>query len=108
MRNITVILFVFFAFLLTLSCNAGADTRSSKVFKCSGEKINDGDTTYSVLKKCGEPAFKELLSNEGCERKERWHYDCYGRGYVEELIFKKGILVDRLRGEDSQGTQNCN
>ena len=107
MRKITTLLFVTFTFLFTLSYNAGADTRSIKVFRCSGEKINTGDTTYSVLKKCGEPAFKELLSNEGCEREEKWHYDCFGRGYVEELFFKKGILVNRTRGEESKGTQNC-
>ena len=107
MRNIYLISFVIFAALFAFSCNTGAGTRSIKVFKCSGKKINNGDTTYSVLKKCGEPAFKELLSNEGCEKEEKWHYDCYSRGYVEELIFKKGILVERLRGEDSQGTQNC-
>ena len=107
MKSNYLILLVILTTLLTLSCNAGADIRSSKVFRCSGEKIENGDSTYSVLKKCGEPAFKELLSNESCERQEKWHYDCYGRGYVEELIFKKGILVERLRGEDSQGTQNC-
>lgn len=107
MRNKLLLLLAIFALLFTLSCNAKADNRSSKVFKCSGEKIENGDTTYSVLKKCGEPAFKELLSSEGCEREEKWHYDCYGRGYIEELIFKKGVLVERLRGEDSQGTQKC-
>lgn len=106
MRNITLIVFVFFAALF-ISDHAGADTRSTKVFRCSGEKIEIGDTTYSVLKKCGEPAYQELLSNEGCEREEKWHYDCYGRGYVEELIFKKGILAERLRGEDSRGVQPC-
>jgi hypothetical protein len=106
MKNSAILYSTLFLLFFAYS-NVCADTRISKVFKCSGEKIEYGDTTYTVLKKCGEPSFKELLSTEGNEQEEKWHYDCYGRGYVEELIFKKGVLVKRMRGEDSQGAQKC-
>lgn len=106
MKNV-VIQFAAVFFLCSVYSTAGADTRVLKVFKCQGEKIQNGDTTYSVLKKCGEPAFKEVLSTEESEREEKWHYDCYGRGYVDELIFRKGVLVERMRGVDSQGTHEC-
>lgn len=107
MKNISTILVVILAVLFTLPFNAGADTQSTKVFKCSGEKIEIGESTYSVLKKCGEPAYQEVLTNEGCDKEEKWHYDCIGQGYVEELVFLKGVLVDRLRGDKSQGSQKC-
>jgi hypothetical protein len=106
MTFITRLFFIIFAFLLISSSSAEAG-RVIKVFKCFGERVENGDTTYSVFKKCGEPAYKEVLTNEGCDKKEKWHYDCKGRGNVEELYFTKGILVDRIRGEKSSGTQTC-
>jgi len=96
-----------FLLILTVSLTFSSSAEAIEVFRCFGKEINKRDTTYSVLKKCGEPAYKEILSNEGCDKEEKWHYDCFGRGYVEELIFKKGILVKRNRGEKSKGTQNC-
>ena len=105
MAVITRLFFIIFAFLLISS--SGAEARFIKVFKCFGKKVEIGDTTYSVLKKCEEPAYREILTNEGCDKKEKWHYDCKGRGNVEELYFTKGVLVDRIRGEKSSGTQTC-
>ncbi|MBU0675827.1 MAG: DUF2845 domain-containing protein [Proteobacteria bacterium] len=78
-----------------------------EVFYCNGGKVDIGDTSYSVLKKCGTPAFQEIISAEGCDKVERWHYDCKGRGYVDLLEFKVGILTNRSRGEKSQGVQDC-
>ena len=99
----TQLFLLILAVLLIFSSNVEA----IEVFRCFGKEIKKRDTTYSVFKKCGEPAYKEILSNEGCDKEEKWHYDCFGRRYVEELIFKKGILVKRIRGEESKGTQNC-
>lgn len=78
-----------------------------RVFRCSGEKVEIGDTTYSILKRCGEPAYGEDVSAEGCDRVENWYYDCRGRGFVDILQFKAGVLSDRSRGEDSDGVQQC-
>ncbi len=105
MTFITRLFFAIFA-VLWISFSS-AEARVIKAFTCSGKRIKIGDSTYSVLKKCGEPAYKELLSNEGCDREEKWHFDCKSRGNVEELFFTKGILVDRIRGEKSSGTQTC-
>ena len=96
-----------FLLIFTVSLTFSSRAEAIEVFRCFGEEIRNGDTTYSVLKKCGEPAYKEILSNEGCDKEEKWHYDCIGRGYVEELIFKKGILIKRRRGERSKGTRYC-
>ncbi len=94
-------------FTVSLTFSSRAEAIAIEVFRCFGKEIRKEDTTYSVLKKCGEPAYKEILSNEGCDKEEKWHYDCIGRGNVEELIFKKGILVKRSRGERSKGTRYC-
>lgn len=94
------------ALLLIFTVNSGA-SRVVRVFRCQGQEVDFRDTTYAVLKKCGEPAYKETISSEGCEKVEKWHYDCIGRGNVEELIFKAGVLADRIEGDDSRGTQTC-
>jgi hypothetical protein len=83
------------------------DAKILEVMSCRGGRVEIGDTTYSVLKKCGEPAYQEIISADGCEKRERWHYDCKNRGYIDLLEFKSGILVDRSRGEDSRGVQDC-
>ena len=86
-----------------------SESKALKVFVCQGEKIKPGATTYFAYKQCGNPAFKEDISviEEGCEKIEKWHYDCFGRGYIDEFIFKAGILIKRSRGKKSQGTQTC-
>lgn len=84
-----------------------SEAESAQVFRCFGKKVNKGDTTYSVLKKCGDPSYKETLSCEDCVKREKWHYDCIGRGYVVELLFKNGILIKRNRGGKSSGQQTC-
>ena len=45
-----------------------SEAKILEVFKCQGKSIEFGDTTYSVMNKCGEPAFKEEVSVEGCEK----------------------------------------
>lgn len=85
-----------------------SNANANRVFKCSGgEKVQKGDSTYSVLKKCGEPAYRETISSIGCDKEEKWHYDCFERRYIVELIFKKGVFVDQNRGEESKGVQSC-
>ncbi|MBU0729206.1 MAG: DUF2845 domain-containing protein [Proteobacteria bacterium] len=84
-----------------------ANAAALKVLKCKGEKISAGDSSYFVLKNCGEPAYKETLSNEGCVKIEQWYYDCMDRGFIDILKFEGGKLLDRYRGEDSEGMQVC-
>ena len=105
MNKVKMVL-VFLAAISLFSASALAN----RVFRCLGERVNTGDSTYSVLKKCGDPAYQEIISSESCDKVEKWHYDCYGRGYVEELIFIKGILVEqnKNKGADSTGRQSCN
>ena len=96
-----------FALFIVAVLPAASKAKVLKVFHCSGEKVEIGDSTYSVLKRCGEPAYSEDVSAEGCDRVENWYYDCKGRGFVEILQFKAGVLSDRSRGEDSNGVQEC-
>lgn len=93
-----------------LSAFAGIESGEAKVlevFYCSGVKIQKNDSTYMVLKYCGEPIYKEVISAEGCDKVEKWHYDCKGRSHVEELTFIKGVLSDRSEGEKTNGVQLC-
>lgn len=84
---------------------AASQAKVLEVFRGSGEKVEIGDSTSSVLKRCGESAYSEDASAEGCDRVENWYYDRKGRGFVDILQFKAGVLIDRSRGEDSNGVQ---
>jgi len=103
----SIALVSFLAFFLSVLW--AEEPKAVEVFWCQGEKISRGDTTYFVLKQCGPPAYREDISaaNEGCEKVEKWHYDCIGRGYIDEFTFRAGVLVQQSRGEKSRGVQEC-
>ena len=77
------------------------------MLRCEGKEVDLRGSTFTVLQKCGEPAFREVISAEGCEKIERWHYDCQGRRFVDELTFRAGVLKSHNEGEKSTGTQIC-
>jgi len=89
--------------ILTLTTLA----HSASVFRCKGKEVRRGDTTFAVVQKCGQPAYKEEISAKGCEKVERWHYDCKNRRFVDELTFTAGKLTQHKDGERSTGSQFC-
>lgn len=93
--------------LLTFPVVSHSVTKVLEVMHCKGGKVQKGDSTYVILKMCGEPAYKEVVSTEGNEKREIWHYDCKNRGYIDVLEFRSGELFDRTRGEYSNGVQEC-
>jgi hypothetical protein len=98
------------ATLALVAALGAVDAKGQKVLEvmhCRGGKVQSGDTTYEVFKKCGEPAYKEVVSGEDEDKREVWHYDCKGRGYIDILEFSAGKLADRQRGADSHGVQEC-
>lgn len=79
-----------------------------QVLRCKdGKEIRTGDSTYSVLKRCGQPAYQEVVSAEGCDKVEKWYYDCQGRRFTDVLVFKAGVLTKHRQGDKTTGTQLC-
>ena len=97
-----ILCFTILYVLLTVS-----QATAVEVFRCQGKEVRKGDTTFTVIQKCGQPAYKEEISAKGCEKVERWHYDCKTRRFVEELTFTAGKLSDHKQGERSTGSQTC-
>jgi len=93
--------------MVCFSLSFAQNAHTVEVFRCNGEEVRLKDTTYSVMKKCGQPAYQEVISAEGCEKVEKWHYDCKGRRFIDELTFKAGVLITHKQNENSNGTQNC-
>ena len=102
-----IIIFILTA-LMILNSLAASEAKVLQAFYCNNHKLELEDTTYTIFKNCGEPAFREVVSAKDCAKVEKWHYDCEGRGYIEELTFTEGLLTDRSKGERSQGVQKCN
>ncbi len=64
-------------------------------FRCprTGRIIDEGDTTFDVRAKCGEPSSQERISSRRRGVDERWIYD-FGPQYLTRVLwFKNGQLI---------------
>jgi hypothetical protein len=76
-----------------MACPAAADT-----MKCGRFQVTVGDTKATVLRLCGEPAVREVVSGgEGATsvRKEQWIYD-RGKGRFQALLTFEGVGLRRI------------
>jgi hypothetical protein len=101
-----------FFFIATLPAPAIAEDTT---FRCGGEAVSVGDSTYSVQKACGKPARTEKTGTTGKTKKEKaapgqktskgkstrvekWYYDEGYGGYVYILTFQGGTLKKIEKG----------
>ena len=101
-------------FLLSMSLAALAIAEDT-AFRCGGETVSVGDSTYVVLKACGDPARKEKTGTAGAAKKdkttrgqktvkgastkvEKWYYDEGYGGYVYILTFQGNTLKKIEKG----------
>jgi hypothetical protein len=79
--------------ILTLALFAGHVEASS--FKCNNHFVSVGDGKASVLLRCGEPLFAEVVSGDNDVKVEEWTYKSRAyKGYLRVLKFRGGRLVD--------------
>ena len=79
--------------LLLLVLFAGQAQASS--FKCNNEFVSTGDRKVTVLMRCGEPFFAEVVSGDDSIKIEEWTYKSRGyKGFLRVLTFRGGRLVD--------------
>ena len=65
----------------------------SRAFRCGGRIVSIGDRTLVILKRCGNPEYKEIIRHGIKKPKlENWVYR-YGCRYYY-LLFKDGKLIE--------------
>lgn len=80
-------------FILALVLFAGPAQASS--FKCNNRFVSVGDGKATVLLRCGEPLFAEVVSGDNDVKVEQWTYKSRGyKGYLRVLKFRGGRLID--------------
>jgi len=108
MNKITIALTVSSVFLLSMALPAPSVAEDAS-FRCGNETVSVGDSTYVVLKACGDPARKEKTGTAGAAKRDRtttgqkavkgastrvekWYYDEGYGGYVYILTFQGNTL----------------
>jgi len=79
--------------LLVLALFVGQAQASS--FKCNNYFVSVGDRKVTVLLRCGEPFFAEIISGDDELKIEEWTYKSSAyKGFLRVLTFHGGKLVD--------------
>lgn len=64
-------------------------------FKCNNQFVSIGDRKATVLLRCGEPLFAEVVSGDDDVKVEEWTYEPRGyKGFLRVLTFRGGRLMD--------------
>jgi len=64
-------------------------------FKCNNDFVSVGDRKVTVLLRCGEPFFAEIISGDDELKIEEWTYKSRAyKGFLRVLTFHGGKLVD--------------
>ncbi|MGD2064325.1 MAG: DUF2845 domain-containing protein [Nitrospirota bacterium] len=77
-----------------VSSDASADT-----MRCGRFRVTVGDTKATVIKQCGDPLVREVVSGgEGATsvRTEQWIYD-RGKGRFQALLIFEGVGLRSIR-----------
>lgn len=86
--NLKVVLVFLSALLFVVQAHAAG-------FKCNNAFVTIGDRKATVLLRCGEPLFAEVVSGDDEIKIEEWTYEPRGyKGYLRVLTFHGGRLVD--------------
>lgn len=79
--------------LLTVTLFCGQVSAAS--FKCHKGFISTGDRKVTVLLRCGEPLFAEVVSGDDEVKIEEWTYPPrHYKGFLRVLKFNGGRLVN--------------
>ena len=91
-RNNCIILLVALLFLLFSKETFSEDLSDEDSFKCHKGIVSLGDTKFSVIKKCGEPSFKDKFG-------DKWVYDRGPSYFVYYIKFSSGKVLRISSGE---------
>ena len=96
---------------LILAVGLCLSTAPAHAFRCGNELVLEGDRKYDVLRKCGEPDFRErgaagYLGGLGpIGVTETWYYNPGSSGLIRVLTFHQGRLRSIATGGRGFSTQ---
>lgn len=73
---------------LVLPVAAGADN-----MRCGTHLVRSGDTKLEVLRHCGDPDLREIVSGADEPKVEQWYYERGSRQFPRVLTFRGFELV---------------
>ena len=88
--------------ILLAFCVIPGDALATGAMRCGQWVISSGDSIVTVISRCGEPLYKEVISGgEGSrgQRVEQWTYSQGPNRFIKILEFRSGILVSIRSGK---------
>ena len=76
--------------LLLILCGSAV----AQTLRCGSQLIVPGDTKYEVLKACGEPAYREVISGADERKVEQWIYT--RRGQLPKILTFRGMTLSDI------------
>ena len=88
-----------FALALIMTCAACSADLAADSFRCGRKVVKTGDPVAEILRKCGEPDYRdrgsEIVRIDGADRKkrvERWYYQKSKRRLRRAVIIYEGRI----------------
>ena len=82
---------------LVICCLAG-EASAADAMRCGTHLVRVGDTKAKVLRECGEPTYREVISGEDEVLREQWIYE-YGRRRFTRILSFRGIRLIAIESE---------
>ena len=101
--------FAFFMFLVI--CFILISMTNSHAFRCGNEIITRGDSSSSVLNKCGEPSLREYGSemyNGQLIYVEKWSYNCGASDFLYKITIYNSKVIKNDPFSRGSGYSQCN
>ena len=90
MKRMVAVMFLA-AFLLSEAC-------LSTDMRCGQYLVRGGDTKVDVIRRCGEPYFRQLISGADERTVEQWYY-IPARTQFQRIVTIRGTRVERIEIE---------
>lgn len=90
------------AAIILVFCGILCDAGATGTMRCGQWVISSGDSIVTVISRCGEPLYKEVISGgEGSrgQRVEQWTYSQGTNRFIKILEFRSGTLVSIRSGK---------
>lgn len=79
--------------LAWLLCGALPPAAGADSMRCGTHLVRAGDTKLEVLRHCGEPDLREIVSGADEPKVEQWYYERGSRQFPRVLTFRGFELV---------------
>ena len=100
----------FVLILFLLICFIFISMTNSHAFRCGNQVVARGDSSASLLNKCGKPSSKEFV-NEVIDGQlkyvEKWSYNCGSNDFLYKLTILNSTVIKDDPFERGTGISEC-